>query len=108
MVNHAGHADWTFHSPKRRNRLPAGNAQKDQELFHGLHVAVFPYSLAQLVVFGSDIFVFQCTEKGFVRGELADVEFVQGRHPFVQKMALFFGTARKDVSVLQESPHRYV
>jgi hypothetical protein len=36
---------------------------------------------------------FQCTEKGFVRGELADVEFVQGRHPFVRKMALFFGTA---------------
>ena len=28
MVNHAGHADWTFRSPKRRNRLPAGNARR--------------------------------------------------------------------------------
>ena len=28
MVNHAGHADRTFRSPKRRNRLPAGNTQK--------------------------------------------------------------------------------
>jgi hypothetical protein len=26
--------------------------------------------------FRQNIFVFQCTEKGFVRGELADVEFV--------------------------------
>jgi hypothetical protein len=48
----------------------------DQELFHGLHVAVFPYSLAQLVVFGRDIFVFQSTVEGFVRGELADVEYM--------------------------------
>jgi hypothetical protein len=51
------------------------------------------HTLAQLVVFGRDIFIFQCTEKGFVRGELADVEFVQGRHPFVREMTLFFGTA---------------
>jgi hypothetical protein len=37
--------------------------------------------------------VFQCTEKGFVREELADVEFVSGRHSFVREMTLFFGTA---------------
>ena len=63
-----------------------------QELFHGLHVVVLPYSLAQLVVFGRDIFVFQSAEKGFVRGELADVEFVQGRHPFVREEPFLFCT----------------
>jgi hypothetical protein len=42
------------------------------ELFHGLHVVVLPYSLAQLVVFGRDIFVFQSTVEGFVRWKLAD------------------------------------
>jgi hypothetical protein len=31
-------------------------------------------------------------KKGFVRGELADVEFVQGRHPFVREEPFLFCT----------------
>jgi hypothetical protein len=36
VVNHAGHADWTFPSPKRRNRLPARNTQEVRTHDHQL------------------------------------------------------------------------
>ena len=63
-----------------------------QELFHGLHVVVFPYSLEQLVVFGRDIFVFQSTVEVFVRWQLADVEFIQRGHPLVWEEPFLFCT----------------
>jgi hypothetical protein len=59
---------------------------------HGLHVVVFPYSLAQLVVFGRDIFVFQTTVEGFVRWQMADVEFIQRGHPLVREEPFLFCT----------------
>jgi hypothetical protein len=63
-----------------------------QELFHGLHVVVLPYSLAQLVVFGRDVLILQSAEKGFVRWQLTDVQFVRGRHPFVREKPFQFYT----------------
>jgi hypothetical protein len=64
-----------------------------QELFHCLRVVILPYSLAQLVIFGRDVFVLQCTENGFVRWQLADVQFVQGRHLLVREEPLLFCTS---------------
>ena len=63
-----------------------------EELFHGFHVVVLPYSLAQLVDFGRDVLILQSAEKGFVRWQLDDVQFVQGRHPLVREGPFLFCT----------------
>jgi hypothetical protein len=46
-------------------------------------------SLAQMVVFGRDIFVFQSTVEGFVRWQMADVEFIQRGHPLVREEPVY-------------------
>jgi hypothetical protein len=48
--------------------------------------------LVELVVFGRDIFVFQSTVEGFVRWQLADVEFIQRGHPLVREEPFLFCT----------------
>ena len=60
--------------------------------FHGGHVVVFPYFLAQLVVFGRDVAVLYGAVEGFVRWQLADVQFLQRGHPLVREKALLLRT----------------
>ena len=50
------------------------------------------HTLAQLVVCGRDIFVFQSAEKGFVRWQLADIQFVQRGHLLVWEEPFLFCT----------------
>jgi hypothetical protein len=50
------------------------------------------HTLAQLVVFGRDIFAFQSAEKGFVRWQLADVQFVQRGHLLAREEPFLFCT----------------
>ena len=54
---------------------------------HGLHVVLLPHMQAQL-----DVLNLQGAEKGFMGWQLADVQFVKGRHPLVREEPLLFCT----------------
>jgi hypothetical protein len=59
-------AESIVHQPIRQHRLHVFVIIPCQNLFHGLHVVLFPHVQAQLVVFGRDVLILQSAEKGFV------------------------------------------